>query len=201
VTSFARQNGYPLPTLLLAAVLCGTAFAQAAADDKPAADPAPAAPEFSPRGQRVANDIRYGEWKKLCFKAGGAKTLCRTTITGTFETGQMAVRADLIEREGEPTARLQVFVPIGMYLQIPAKVTVDDGQSYRLPYSWCLTNACIAADVATPALIKDMETGKAMVLEIIDSNMLALTTSMPLGQFAAVHRAAPAQTLEQDVDE
>jgi invasion protein IalB len=195
MTAFPRRDGHPVPTLLLAAVLCGGTFAQATARDQPAA------PEVSPRGQRAANDIRYGEWKKLCFKAGGAKTLCRTSITGTYETGQMAVRADLIERDGEPTARLQVFVPVGMYLQIPAKLTVDGGQSHRLPYSWCLTNACIAADVAAPALIKAMETGKAMVLEIVDSNLLALTTSIPLAQFATAHKGAPAQTLEQDVDE
>src|SRR5262249_16854393 len=101
MTASPRRNGHPLPTLLLAAVLCGTASAQAAADDKPSAAAAPAPPEISPRGERKANDIRYGEWQKLCFRPGGAQTVCRTSITGRYETGQMAVRADLIERDGE----------------------------------------------------------------------------------------------------
>ncbi|MET4256372.1 hypothetical protein ABIC09_001303 [Bradyrhizobium sp. S3.12.5] len=39
------------------------------------------------------------------------------------------------------------------------------------------------------------------MLEVIDSNLLALTTSLPLTQFASVHNGAPAQTLEQDIDE
>jgi len=77
----------------------------------------PAFAEISPRGQRMASDIKYGDWRKLCFKPGGAKAVCRTSITGTFDTGQTAVRLDLIEREGDHTARLQMFVPVGMFVQ------------------------------------------------------------------------------------
>jgi len=161
----------------------------------------PAAEEVTPRGQREAKDITYGDWRKLCFKPGGAKTLCRTSITGTFETGQTAVRLDLIEREGDRTARLQLFVPVGMYLQAPAKLTVDQGMSYRLPYTWCLSNACIAADVADPKMVKAMESGKTLALEVVDSNLLSLTTSLPLAQFASVHQGVPVRTLEQDIDE
>ena len=80
-----------------AATSAGVAAAETlAGSDKPA--------EIATRGQREAKDITYGDWQKLCFKAGGAPTLCRTSITGKFPTGQMAVRVDLIEREG--TARL-----------------------------------------------------------------------------------------------
>lgn len=184
---------------LLIASIAGTApITDAAARDKsPAVKPA----EVAPRGQREAKDITYGSWRKLCFKAGGAPTLCRTSITGSFPTGQMAVRLDVIEREGDRNGRLQLFVPVGMYLQHPVKLTVDQGSSYRVPYTWCLTNACIAADVADPNIIKGMESGQALALEVIDSNLLSLTTSLPLAQFAAIHKGAPAQTLEQEVDE
>ena len=184
---------------LLMAAIAGTApNTDAAARDK---SPAAKSAEVAPRGQREAKDITYGSWRKLCFKAGGAPTLCRTSITGSFPTGQMAVRLDVIEREGDRNGRLQLFVPVGMYLQHPVKLTVDQGSSYRVPYTWCLTNACIAADVADPNIIKDMESGQALALEVIDSNLLSLTTSLPLAQFAAIHKGAPAQTLEQEVDE
>jgi invasion protein IalB len=157
--------------------------------------------EFPTRGQREAKDITYGDWQKLCFKPGGAPTLCRTSITGKFPTGQTAVRVDLIEREGGGEARLQLFVPVGMYLQQPAKLSIDEGSPHPVPYSWCLTNLCIAADVADPRMIKELESGKALTLEVVDSNLLSLTTSLPLGQFASVHTGAPAQTLQQDIDE
>ncbi|MGY8666618.1 invasion associated locus B family protein [Bradyrhizobium sp. UFLA05-109] len=183
-----------LAGLLLVAIAVATATAEAAA---PKNKPAGAAT----RGQREAKDITYGDWQKLCFKAGGAPMLCRTSITGKFPTGQMAIRVDLIERDGDRTARLQLFVPVGMYLQHPAKLTVDKGSPYEVPYSWCLTNACIAADVADPKIIKEMEAGKTLVLEVVDSNLLSLTTSLPLAQFASVHKGAPAKTLEQDIEE
>ncbi|MGD5596730.1 invasion associated locus B family protein, partial [Xanthomonas citri pv. citri] len=115
--------------------------------------------------------------------------------------GQMAVRFDLIEREGDRNGRLQVFVPVGMYLQHPIKLTVDQGSSHRVPYTWCLTNTCVAADVADPRIVKDMESGKALILEVVDSSLLSLTTSLPLAQFTVIHKGAPVQTLEQDIDE
>ncbi|MGY8683677.1 invasion associated locus B family protein [Bradyrhizobium sp. UFLA05-153] len=189
---------YRVAGLLLVTMAVATTTLDTAA---PKSAPAKKTPEAPARGQREAKDITYGDWQKLCFKAGGAPTLCRTSITGKFPTGQMAVRVDLIERDGDRTARLQLFVPVGMYLQHPAKLTVDQGSPYQVPYSWCLTNACIAADVADPKIIKEMEGGKTLVLEIVDSNLLALTTSMPLAQFASVHKGAPAKTLEQDIEE
>lgn len=180
-------------TITDVATTAGVAASKNAQASKPA--------EVATRGQREAKDITYGDWRKLCFKAGGAKTLCRTSITGTFPTGQMAVRLDLIEPEGDRTGRLQLFVPVGMYLQHPVKLTVDQGASYRLPYSWCLTNACIAADAADPKMIQEMESGKSLALEVVDYNLLSMRTLLPLGQFATVHKAAPAQTLEQYIDE
>ncbi|MBH5390274.1 MULTISPECIES: invasion associated locus B family protein [Bradyrhizobium] len=189
---------YCLSAWLTATIVTTAPVVEAVAREKPrAAKPA----EVAPRGQREAKDITYGIWRKLCFKAGGARTLCRTSMTGTFPTGQTAVRVDLIERDGDRNERLQVFVPVGMYLQHPVKLTVDQGNSYHVPYSWCLSNACIAADVADPGIIRDMEAGKALLLEVVDSNLLSLTTSLPLAQFGSVHKGAPAQMLEQDINE
>ncbi|MCK1383203.1 invasion associated locus B family protein [Bradyrhizobium sp. 21] len=184
---------------LLTVAAIGAATSPAIAAPKAAQADKPA--EVATRGQREAKDITYGDWQKLCFKAGGAPTLCRTSITGKFVTGQTAVRIDLIEREDAPTARLQLFVPVGMYLQQAPKLTIDQATPVRVPYTWCATNLCIAADAAAPRVVKDMESGKTLTLELVDSNLLALTTSIPMAQFASVHKGAPAKTLEQYVDE
>ena len=187
----ARNYLAAFPVVIIAATSAPPG--RAAQADKPA--------EVATRGQREAKDITYGDWQKLCFKAGGTPTLCRTSITGKFPTGQMAVRIDLIEREGTPVARLQLFVPVGVYLQQPARVTIDQGTPVRVPYSWCLTNACIAADVASAGMVKQMGAGKTLVLETVDSNLVAVTTSVPLAQFGSAHNGAPTKTLEQFVDE
>jgi invasion protein IalB len=127
--------------------------------------------------------------------------VCRTTITGTWDTGQTAVRADLIEREGEAKARLQLFLPVGMYLQAGAKLTVDQGKPHQIPYVWCMTNTCIAGNIANPQLIREMEKGEKLVLEVVDSSVQTISSTLPLGQFAAVRNGAPARTYQQDIDE
>jgi invasion protein IalB len=157
--------------------------------------------ESAPRGQREAREIKYSDWSKTCFKTPGTNMVCRTSITGTFVTGQSAVRIDLIEREGDSAARLQLFLPVGLYLQAGAKITIDQGTPYQIPYVWCLTNTCIAADLAAPGLLKAMETGNTLLLEVVDSSVLTVSTSLSLDQFAAVRHGAPSRIFEQAIEE
>lgn len=173
----------------------------------PAAQPAmaqakPAQDEFAARGQREARSIKFGDWQKLCFKPGGVtKMVCRTSISGTFETGQIAVRVYVIERQGDRAARLQLFLPVGLAIRPGVKLAVDKETAHKIPFSWCLTNTCIASDVASPALLREMESGKSLSIEVMDTNMLAVTTSLSLDRFAAARKGAPARTFEQNIDE
>ncbi len=157
--------------------------------------------EFAPRGQRTAREIKYSDWRKTCFKTPGTDMVCRTSIAGAFETGQPAIRIDLIEREGDKAARLQLFLPVGLYLQAGVKITIDQGTAYRIPYMWCFTNTCVAADVADPRLLKEMEAGQNFLLEVVDTSIVTVNTSLPVNQFAAIRHGPPAQTFEQAIDE
>jgi len=186
----------------LSGVLLGIALACPAAGIVTAQQAAkPAADEFAVRGQREARAIKYGDWEKLCFKPGGASMVCRTTIAGHFETGQIAVRVYVVEREGDDTARLQLFLPVGLYMPPGVKVTVDKDTTQKIPFTWCLTNTCIAGDAAKPELLKEMEGGSNLTVEVVDTNMLAVTTSMPLNRFAAARKGAPTKVFEQSIEE
>jgi len=90
-TSFER----PFFAALLLATVASIACAQpAASQQRP--DVAPTGSEIAPRGQRDVKDVTYGDWKKLCFKPGGAKMLCRTSITGrTSSAPQPSTKAAL----------------------------------------------------------------------------------------------------------
>ena len=187
-------------TLSLGFMASGSAQQPARPEGAPPSEKTAGA-EFAPRGQRVAREIQYSDWRKTCFKTPGTNVVCRTSIAGTFETGQSAVRIDLIEREGDTAGRLQLFLPVGLYLPAGVKVTIGQSNTYRIPYVWCLTNTCIAADVADPALLKEMETGQKLLLEVVDSSVLTVSTSLPLSRFATVRQGTPAQTFEQDIDE
>lgn len=195
-------RGHPLLPLLCAVSLL--LLMPRAVTAQPAAPTVSDEPpsELAPRGQRLpARQISYGNWQKFCFKTAGKSQVCRTTISGNFDTGQSAIRADLIEREGEAKARLQLFVPVGMYLKAGIKLTVDQGKPHWIPYVWCLTNTCIAADIADPALVREMEHGQQLQLEVVDSSVLSVSTTLPLGQFGPTHQGAPAHTFEQATDE
>ena len=173
-------------SLLMAALASVASNQPAASQQNSTAAPKPAGTEIAPRGQREVKDIAYGDWKKLCFKPGAAKMICRTSITGTFATGQVAVRVDIVEREGDGNARLQVFSPVGMYLPKPVKITIDQGEPHSVPYTWCLTNACIAGAVADPGMVKEMASGQTLRLEFVgfeppDAHDIAAAWSVRLG--------------------
>ena len=46
-----------------------------------------------------------------------------------------------------------------------------------------------------------MEAGQKLVVEVVDFNVLSVTTSLPLNQFPAVHQGAPSRIFEQGLDE
>jgi invasion protein IalB len=159
--------------------------------------------EVATRGQQPNRPLTYTPWRKVCFKAtqeAGSKVVCRTTMNGKWDTGQIAIRVDLIEREGAPVARLQIFVPPGSFLQPGVKLTVDRGSIMQIPYVICLTNGCVAGSVASASLVHDLESGQVLTLETVNSNVVGVTSSLPLKGFAEVHRGAPAQILEQRLE-
>jgi invasion protein IalB len=149
---------------------------------------------------QLPQNIQYSAWRKLCFKGSDGATLCRTTSTGTDDTGQAVVRVDLIERPDGGAARLQLFVPKGLNLAAGVKATVDQAAPTTIQYNWCLTNICIAADLANPILIGEMESGQTLKIEQADFNSSTVAMNVPLNQFAAAHKGAPAETFDFQLD-
>jgi invasion protein IalB len=184
-----------MPIISLACILSLPTFAQPAEHPAQNVDKLSEA-EVGPRGQHMPRDISYSPWRKLCFEDTLGKTVCRTTTSGSWDTGQTAVRIDLIERKGDNATRVQIFLPVGLYLQAGVKLTVDDEAGAHIPYSWCLTNTCVAGNLLAPRLLQAMESGRKLTLEVVDSNLLTIATTVSLDQFAAAHKGPPANTYE-----
>src|SRR6516162_8276537 len=129
--------------------------------------------EIAARGQQKLPNLTYSTWKKLCFRgAQGADTkmVCRTSIEGKSDLGQIILKVDLIEREDAPSTRLQIFVPVGNFLQPGIRLTVDNTTSILVPYTICLANGCVAATVPEPQLLRELESGKMLSLGVVNSN-------------------------------
>jgi invasion protein IalB len=149
----------------------------------------------------MPRNITYSAWRKLCFEDSLGKTVCRTTTSGSWDTGQTAVRIDLIERKGDNATRMQIFLPVGLYLQAGVKVTIDEEAAVHIPYNWCLTNVCVAGNLLAPRLERAIESGRKLTLEVVDSNLQTVATTVSLDQFAAAHQGAPTKTYGMPDDE
>jgi invasion protein IalB len=159
--------------------------------------------EIAARGQKRARDLTYSDWRKLCFKGvqdTETKMVCRTTISGKWDTGQIALKVDLVEREDAPAARLRIFIPPGFFLQPGIKLTVDKGTSVHVPYTICVANGCVAATVADPNFVRALESGRTLYLEGVNTNVVTVIASLPLDNFAKTHQGAAAQIFEQKLE-
>jgi invasion protein IalB len=157
-------------------------------------------PEVAPRGRHAPRDISYSQWQKLCFKVPGKDLLCRTSTTGTWDTGQMAIRIDVIERQS--SARLQILLPVGLYLRSGVKLKVDtSAREVEIPFNWCFSNLCVAAAPVSRDMIKAIERSQDLSVDVVDTNLVTLTATIPISKFAAAYEGAPAKTIEQVIDE
>ena len=189
-----------LAAVLAAFVVLSTEIAAGAPLTPPNEALAPSEPEFAPRGRHEARNIQYSTWRKQCFKSPGKNAVCRTSITGTWDTGQMAIRMDLVERDRKP--RLQMLLPVGLYLPAGAKLRLDARKrEVILPFNWCFTNTCIAAAPVGKEIIAAIEGARTLSVEVQDTNLLALTAIVPVDQFSKAYNGPPAETIEQVVDE
>ncbi len=56
-------------------------------------------------------------------------------------------------------------------------------------------------NVIDSRLLREMEMGRKLKLEVVDSNLLTVPTTILLDQFAAMHKGAPTNTIEFPPDE
>jgi invasion protein IalB len=168
----------------------------------------PATPDFTEqeiaaRGQQQARDLTFSDWTKLCFRGvqgADTKMVCRTSINGKWDTGQIALKVDLIEREDTAVTRLQIFVPPGTLLQPGMKLAVDKNSSMNIPYTICVANGCVAASVADASFVRALESGRMLSLEGVNANVVTAITVLPLDGFVKAHQGPPAQIFEQKLE-
>ena len=159
--------------------------------------------EIAARGQQKIPNLTYSTWKKLCFRGAqgaDAKMVCRTSIEGRSDLGQIILKVDLIEREDALSTRLQIFVPAGNFLQPGIRLTVDKGTSMLVPYTICLANGCVAATVPEQTFLHELETGKMLSLEVVNSNVVTVIASLSLENFANARKDVAAQVFEQKLE-
>jgi invasion protein IalB len=64
----------------------------------------------------------------------------------------------------------------------------DKGISTNVPYTICVANGCVAATVADPGFVRSLESGRTLLLEGVNANVVTVTSTVPLDNFAEVAR-------------
>lgn len=135
-----------------------------------------------------------------CARRRHENGLPHTSIEGKSDIGQLTLRVDLIEREDAPAARLQMFVPAGLFLQPGIKLSVDKGVTLSVPYTICLANGCVAATVADASFLRELESGSKLSSEALNANVVTVIAMLPLDNFAQTRHGVPAQIFEQKLE-
>jgi invasion protein IalB len=159
--------------------------------------------DIAARGHQNFPNLSYSAWKKLCFRdvqGADRKMVCHTAIEGKSDLGELILKVDLVEREDAPAARLRIFVPSGNLLQPGIRLTVDKNPPVLVPYTICLTNGCFAAAVPKPKLLRELEGGGMLSLEVVNYNVVRVIASLPLDSFAKARQGLAAQILDQKLE-
>ncbi len=67
-----------------------------------------------------------------------------------------------------------------------------------VPYTICLANGCVAATVPEPTFLRELDTGKMLSLEMVNSNVVTFIASLSLDNFA--RQGGAAQVFEQKLE-
>lgn len=191
--------------LFLAGFILPTTVEEIAQGKQPASANQPEAPKsaeamIEARGKRQLRQLNYTGWRKLCFTASEAATICRTTIAAVAETGQQMLRVDLIEGAAAKGGRLQIFVPPMLFLEAGVRVSIGGEDTVTIPFAWCFSNTCVAARAVDAAFIRRMRSGRTMTLKAVDARISTILTSLPLDRFASINLGSPSITFGRSLE-
>jgi len=80
--------------------------------------------------------------------AGGRKWFVVTTINGRWDTGQIAIRVDLIEARGRSCRSSTNFRACRIILAAWHQIwLLTKARPFKFPYVICLANGCVAGSV------------------------------------------------------
>jgi invasion protein IalB len=69
-----------------------------------------------------------------------------------------------------------------------------------VPYTICLANGCVAAAVPEPTFLRELDTGKMLSLDVVNSNVVTVIALLSLDSFASARQGSAAQVFEQKLE-
>lgn len=122
--------------------------------------------------------LAYSPWTKFCIK-----DTCFTGSDARTECS-IAVAAVVFARTDEAKKNLRVTLPRSVNVEHGVRISIDQSQPIKLPFTQCYPNGCIADYEAGPELINQLKHGQMLVVEAMDSAAAPISRSLPLLHFS-----------------
>jgi invasion protein IalB len=128
-------------------------------------------------------EVTYSAWSKWCLKDEHGR-ICFTGREARNACGPIAAVV-FIERDGDPTTRLQATLPANADQSVGARIVVADDKAVMQPFKQCLTNGCMAEHQEhASSLVPKLRWGWSLGIHGIGPSKEFLGTDFPLAGFA-----------------
>ena len=171
--------------LVLAVGLAGGAISAAAADkDKKAIDTS-----NKNAWIKICEDVKVKEVKE---KKAEQKQICMTHHESlSAKTGAPLISAAVRKVGGHKKEKFLVTVPLGMAIPAGVHIKVDENEPLKFRYAFCHVAGCEAEMVMTDALMKQLKTGKKLVVATVAISGKPVGFPVPLGGFDKAYTGKP----------
>jgi invasion protein IalB len=194
----------------MAALIAGLFGADALAQSKDKAAPAPApAPAQKSAPAAKAAPATKGDpqtqqavaipspWTKICNRDPQAnKEVCLVAQDIRAETGQFLASVAVREVEAEPKKQFIIAVPPGMQLQPGMRVVIDKNEPLPARYSICFPNACYGDMDIDAKFVDTMKKGQALTVQAINQVGRTVNFTLVLKDFAKAYDGPPVDPKE-----
>lgn len=137
-----------------------------------------------------ASAFHSTEWRVECGNNGNALD-CQTVNRVIQENGAQLVSITIHPHAKSQSAFAIVQVPLGIPLETPVQLSIDAGQTLRLPFKTCLAEGCIAAAPLSEDVLAAALKGKWLRLSFAVKDTRNLTITVPLSGFVVAYNYMP----------
>lgn len=174
------KKPFAAPLLSLSLALSGASAINSAYADDPAL----------PNGASTLQET-YGKWSVSC-KQEAARQLCRVSQVQVEDKSKKRLFAFELGELSEAKANGMLLLPFGLALGKGVVFQVDDkAAGAPLAFSTCVPAGCLVPLNLDAALLKQLQKGKLLKMNVTPVNSAATTTfTVPLDGFEAAYKRA-----------
>ncbi len=138
---------------------------------------------------KICEDVKVKEVKE---KKAEQKQICMTHHESlSAKTGAPLISAAVRKVSGHKKEKFLVTVPLGMAIPSGVHIKVDENEPLKFRYAFCHVAGCVAEMVMTDALMKQLKTGKKLVVATVSISGKPVGFPVPLGGFDKAYTGKP----------